>query len=83
VVVDIRISGDLLTVRGEKKADKEEKERDYHYVERQYGSFHRTVQLRSTVDPEKVDATFKNGVLTITMAKRADAKARKIKVRNA
>jgi HSP20 family protein len=81
--VDIQITGDLLTVRGEKKADKEEKQRDYHYVERQYGSFQRTVQLPSTVDPEKVDAAFKNGVLTITLAKRADAQARKIKVRNA
>jgi HSP20 family protein len=81
--VEINISGGMLTVRGEKKAEKEEQKRDYHYVERQFGSFERTVQLPSTVDPEKVDAAYKNGVLTITIAKHPGAKPKKIKVREA
>jgi len=79
--VDIQITGDRLTVRGTKKAEKEEQRRDYHYVERQYGSFHRTVQLPSTVDPNKVDASYKNGVLTIRIGKRPDLRPKKIKVR--
>jgi len=81
--VDISLEGNVLTIRGEKKEEKEEKKRDYHYVERQFGSFHRSIQLPSTVDPEKVDATFKNGVLTVTVAKRADAKAKRIEVKTA
>ena len=81
--VDINICGDRLTVRGEKKPEKEEKKKNYHYVERHYGGFHRTVQLPSGVDPEKIDATFKNGVLSISIAKRLDAKPKQITVRNA
>ena len=81
--VDIRATAGLLTVCGEKKAEKEEKRKNYHYVERQFGSFHRTIQLPSTVDPNRVNAAYKNGVLTITIAKRAEAKPRRIKVRNA
>ena len=81
--VDIKITNGVLTVRGEKKADKEEKNKNYHYVERQFGSFHRTVQLPSTVDPDKVDAAYKNGVLTITITKQPEAKPKRIKVRNA
>jgi HSP20 family protein len=79
--VDIRVTGDLLTVHGEKKDQREEKKADYHFVERQYGGFQRTVQLPSTVDPDKVDASFKDGVLTITVAKHPHARPRQIKVR--
>ena len=81
--VDIRVEGNYLTIRGEKKQEKEEKRSDYHYVERQYGTFSRSIQLPSTIDPDKVDAGFKEGVLTITVAKRPEAKAKKIPVRNA
>jgi len=81
--LDIRVEGSLLTIRGEKKQETQEKRKDYHYVERQYGSFHRTVQLPSTVDPDKVDAVFKDGVLSVTIAKRPDAKAKRVTVRNA
>ncbi len=80
--VDLRVEGNMLTIRGEKKQEKEEKRRDYHYVERQYGSFHRSVQLPSTVDPDKVEAAYKDGVLTITIAKRAEARARRISVKS-
>jgi HSP20 family protein len=79
--VEINVTGNVLTLRGEKKQEHEEKKRDYHYVERQYGSFHRSVQLPAGVDPDKVDAAYKNGVLTVTIAKRPDALPKKIKVK--
>jgi HSP20 family protein len=78
--VDISLTEDLLTVRGEKKSEKEEKKRDYHRVERSYGLFTRTVRLPAAVDADKVEATFKDGVLTITMPKQEEAKTRKVKV---
>ena len=81
--VDISITGDVLTVRGEKKEEKKERKKNYHYVERQHGSFHRSVQLPSTVDPSKVDATFKDGVLSVSVAKNPEAKPKRITVRNA
>jgi HSP20 family protein len=81
--VEINVTGNMLTVRGEKKEEKEEKKRDYHFVERSYGGFHRSVQLPSSVNPEKVDAEFKNGVLTVKLAKRTDAKPKRITVRRA
>jgi HSP20 family protein len=80
--IDIDVSGNTLTIRGEKKEEKEDKKRDYHYVERSYGSFHRSVQLPSSVDRSKVDATYKNGVLTVTLAKRAEAKPKRIEVKH-
>lgn len=81
--VEIDVSGGRLTIRGEKKHEKQEKRADYHYVERQFGSFQRSLMLPSTVDPDKVEATHANGVLTIRLAKHPDAKPRKIKVREA
>jgi len=81
--VDISITGDVLTVRGEKKEEKKEKKRNFHYVERQHGSFHRSVQLPGTVDPSKVDAAFKDGVLSISFAKNPEAKPKRITVRHA
>jgi len=80
--VDISVSGNVLAIRGEKNEEKEDKKRDYHYVERSYGSFHRSVQLPSSVDPSQVDATYKNGVLTVTLAKHAKAKPKRITVRH-
>ncbi len=81
--IEINVSGNLLTLRGEKKHDREERGKDYHYLERQYGSFHRSIQLPTTVDSEKVTAEYKNGVLMVTMAKHPEAKPKKITVRNA
>jgi HSP20 family protein len=78
--VDISLTDDLLTIRGEKKSEKEEKKRDYHRVERSYGLFTRTVRLPAAVDADKVEATFKDGVLAISMPKREEAKTRKVKV---
>lgn len=81
--VEINVTGNVLTIRGRKHQEKEEKGKDFHYVERHYGDFHRAVQLPGSVDPDKVDATVKDGVLTVNLAKRADAKPKRIPVRNA
>ena len=80
--IEINVTGNVLTLRGEKKNEREEKTRDYHYVERQYGSFHRSVQLPSSVEADKVDATYKDGVLTVKMPKHPAAQPKKITVKN-
>jgi HSP20 family protein len=79
--IDISVEGRELTLRGEKKEEKQDEGKGYRYVERQFGSFERRVQLPASIDSEKVDATFKNGVLTITVAKRPDAKPKRIEVK--
>ena len=81
--VDIRVEGNMLTIRGEKRQEKDERHKDFHRVERQYGGFQRTIHLPSSVDSNKVDASYKDGVLSITIGKRPDAKAKKITVRTA
>jgi len=81
--VQVDITGQTLTIRGEKRQDREEKQRSYQYVERRFGSFHRSVPLPASVNAEKVDATFKNGVLTVSIPKRADARPKRIPVRTA
>jgi len=79
--VEISVTDNLLTIRGEKKQEKEEKKRNYHYVERSFGSFHRSIPLPSSVDSNKVDAHYKNGVLTVTLQKRPEAKPKRIAVK--
>jgi HSP20 family protein len=81
--VDIQIEGDILTIRGEKHQEKTEKKRNYHWVERQYGAFHRSVPLPASADSNKVEAAYKDGVLTVTIQKNPDAQPRRITVRNA
>ena len=78
--IDVRIENNTLTVHGERKIEKEEKEENYRRVERQYGSFTRTFNLPPTVDPEKVQADYNKGVLQITLPKKAEAKPKQIKV---
>lgn len=78
--IDIRIENNLLTVRGERKFEKEEKEQNFHRIERRYGSFFRSFQLPTTVNSEEVRAEYVNGVLKIDLAKRAEAKPKQIKV---
>jgi HSP20 family protein len=78
--IDIRLENNVLTVRGERKFEKEEKEENFQRVERRYGSFTRAFTLPSTVDTESVNADYENGVLKITLAKRAEAKPKQIKV---
>lgn len=72
--VDVSISRGLLTVSGERKAEREDRQGGLYLSERQYGSFKRSIPLPPTVDPDKAEAKFKNGVLTLTVPKTAEAK---------
>ena len=78
--VNVSVENNTLTVQGERKFEKEEKEENFHRIERRYGSFVRTFKLPNTVDAEKVEASYDKGILKITLAKRAEAKPRQIKV---
>lgn len=80
--LEINVTGNALTIRGEKKAEREEKRRSYHFVERKFGSFQRSIQLPASVNADKVDAKFQNGVVTVTLPKRPDAKPKRIPIRN-
>jgi HSP20 family protein len=71
--VEISLTGDAITIRGEKKQETEQKEKSYYRMERSYGSFERTVPLPVDVDREKVEARFRNGVLDITLPKTQEA----------
>jgi HSP20 family protein len=79
---DINISavGDTLTLRGERKAESEVKEEDYYCCERSYGSFFRSIALPSHVDAEKIEASYENGVLEISLPKILDVKPKKISI---
>src|SRR6202011_5281756 len=78
--IDVRIDNNTLTVHGERKFEKEEKEENFRRVERQYGSFIRSFTLPSSVDPGQVSARCDKGVLKINLAKKAEAKPTQIKV---
>jgi len=77
--IDINIENFVLTIKGEKKAS-DVKDEQYHHAERRYGSFSRSFSLPQTVDPNRVSAEYKNGVLTVRLPLREDAKPRSIKV---
>ncbi len=79
--IDISMVGDTLVIKGEKKAEKEEKDENYHMVERSYGSFSRSMKLPATVDPDKVDASYKNGVLIIVLPKKEEVKPKPIEIK--
>lgn len=79
--IDVQVNGNLLTVSGERKEEKEEKGKTYHRIERRYGKFSRSTTLPAAVKEDKVDAQYRDGVLTITMEKTDEAKSRKIKVK--
>ena len=78
--IDVRIDNNTLTVHGERKIEKEEKEENFRRVERRYGSFTRSFTLPSSVDPAQVSADYNRGVLKIKLAKKAEAKPKQIKV---
>ncbi len=82
--VDVHFTNHALVIKGEKKSEKEDKNKDYHRVERVYGSFNRTIPVPVEVDSEKIDAKFKNGVLKVTLPKteEAQSKVRKIEVKS-
>src|SRR5437588_6443705 len=78
--IDVRIENNTLTIQGERKIEKEEKEENFRRVERQYGGFTRSFTLPSSVDTGQVNAHHDNGVLKISLAKKAEAKPKQIKV---
>jgi HSP20 family protein len=78
--LDIRLENNTLTVRGERKFEKEEKEENFHRIERRYGSFFRSFALPTTVDSENVKAQYESGVLKLELNKRAEAKPKQIKI---
>ena len=79
--VDISITGDTLTIKGEHQEEKETKEKDYFFKERRYGSFSRMVNLPVKVRSEAADATFENGELTLRLPKAEEARPKQIKVK--
>jgi HSP20 family protein len=78
--IDIRVENNTLTVHGERKFEKEEKEENFRRVESQYGSFTRTFTLPTTVDAENIQADYDKGVLKVKLSKKSEAKPRQIKV---
>jgi HSP20 family protein len=83
--VDVSVSGNMLILKGEKRQEKEEKDKNYYFSERAYGSFQRAFELPASVDHDKVAADFSKGVLTITLPKTpgAQKQQKKIEVRSA
>ena len=79
--VEVRISGNVLTLKGEKKKEEEEKDEHHYRAERYYGSFHRTFQLPTNVKAEKIEATFEKGVLKVMLPKVEEAKKKPIEVK--
>jgi HSP20 family protein len=78
--IDVSLSGDVLVIKGEKKEEKEDKEKNYYMSERFYGSFQRSFRLPDGVDRDKIAASFAKGVLTITVPKTADAQKQQKKI---
>ena len=78
--IDLTVTDDVVTLRGEKKADRETKEKDYHLTERSYGAFRRSFALPSGVDVAKIKAGFSKGVLTLTLPKTREAKSKTRKI---
>ena len=78
--IDVRIENNTLTIRGERKFEKQVNEENYLRVERSYGSFSRSFSLPNTINTEAIHAEYKNGVLTVQMPKRAESKPKQVKV---
>ncbi len=81
--IEVTVQDGMVTIRGERKEEKEEKAEDYYYCERSFGAFARTLPLPSGVDAERVTATFKNGVLEVHVPKAKEAKGRKVEIKAA
>lgn len=78
--LDVRVENQTLTIKGERKFEAEEKEENFHRIERRFGSFVRSFTVPQTVDTESVTATYDAGVLTVTLAKKTEAKPKQIKI---
>ena len=79
--IDISLHEGVLTIKGEKKQEKEEKEEGYHLIERSYGSFTRSVRLPKDVQSDRISASFKNGILKVVLPKTEEAKKKEIKIK--
>jgi HSP20 family protein len=78
--IEVTVTDDIVTIKGEKKEEKEDKGKNYYYMERSYGSFNRVIPLSAETESDKAEASFKNGVLNITIPKSQTAKAKATKV---
>ena len=81
--INISVTGDVLTIKGEKKSEREEKEENYHVVERSYGSFSRSMTLPAAVNLDKIEAKYDKGVLTVTCPKKEEVKPKAIEIKTA
>ncbi|MFW6236905.1 MAG: Hsp20/alpha crystallin family protein, partial [Desulfosudaceae bacterium] len=78
--IDVNVSGDLLTIKGEKTSESEEEEQDFYRRESFTGAFQRTIPLPAEADSENVQASFKNGVLNITLPKTESTRSKKVEI---
>ena len=78
--IEVKVADGVLTIKGEKREEKEEKSKDYYLSERSFGSFQRSFQVPGGVDTDKIDASFKNGVLTVTLPKSTEAQKAEKKI---
>jgi len=78
--IDLKLEGDTLTLKGERKMESDDTKHNYHRVESFYGSFSRTFRLPDTADMEKISADYKDGILTVTIPKKPEVKPREIPV---
>jgi HSP20 family protein len=78
--LDVRVENNTLTVKGERKFEGEEKEQNFHRIERRYGSFYRAFTLPTTVDTENIGAGYNNGILKLELKKKPEAQPKQIKV---
>ena len=79
--IDISLNGRVLTIKGERKQEHEEKDKNYHRIERKYGSFSRSFELPADVDANNVNAAYKNGVLELNLPKTKEQSVKKIEVK--
>ncbi len=79
--IDISLVGDVLTIKGEKKSEREETKENYHLVERSYGSFSRALRLPAAVDADKIEANYEKGVLTVSCPKTEPVKPKAIEIK--
>jgi HSP20 family protein len=78
--IEVKLANGVLTIRGEKREEKEEKRKDYHLLERRYGAFERSFRVPESVDSDKIEASFKNGVLTLMLPKTPEAQKAEKKI---
>jgi HSP20 family protein len=78
--IEVKLSNDTLTIKGEKSEEKEERNKDYHLSERRYGSFQRSFIVPDGVDADKIEAAFKNGVLTVSLPKTPEAQKKEKRI---